>query len=47
MVSKVNPRDSEKEAPFIRRIDSFIDGAYLYEDDTCKAVAMSCVPQEI
>jgi hypothetical protein len=34
----------EKESGFMRRIDSFIEGAYLYEDEMTKAVAMSCVP---
>ena len=31
----------------MRRVDSYLDGAYLYEDEMSKAVAMSCVPQEI
>ena len=47
MANKVNPREMQEEATIMRRVDSYLDGAYLYEDEMSKAVAMSCVPQEI
>ena len=47
LTSEPVPRNMLTEQQFNFRLESGVEGAYLWHDEITQAIAMSCVPQEI